>query len=132
MKIALIILSVMFLSTSFAQEAEQAASPLQVEAKLGKEVMDRELTQEASTFTVGERAYLWMKVTNGAGQSVTVVWTHGEHSYETTLDIGGSPWRTWAYKTLGHAGEWSVSVRSSEGKELAQMTFQVTEQMKAE
>lgn len=132
MKRALAIFVLILVSFSLAQEAEEKASPIQIEAKLGKDVIDRELTEEAATFTLGERAYLWMRVTDGAGRSITVVWTHGDHRYETTLDIGGSPWRTWAYKTLGHAGEWSVSVHDAEGKEHAQMTFQVVEQMKAE
>jgi len=132
MKRTLAILVLILVKLSPAQEAEEKIGSIQIEAKLGKDVVDRELTEEATTFTLGERAYLWMRVTDGAGQAITVVWAHGEHRYETTLEIGGSPWRTWAYKTVGHAGEWSVSVRDAEGKELANMTFQVMEQMKAD
>lgn len=132
MKSFAIILALVFACFVHGQEVDVETSPIQIEAKLGKNVVDRELTEEASTFSPGERAYLWMRVTGGAGQSITVIWTHGDHSYETTLEVGGSPWRTWAYKTLGHAGEWLVSVRSSEGKELVHMAFQVAEQVEAE
>lgn len=126
----ILVLALMFAGVSLAQEAEPAQggqSAIQVEAKLGKDVVDRELSEEASTFSVGERVYLWMRVTGAAGDSITVTWTHGEHSYDVMLGVGGSPWRTWAYKTAAYPGDWSVSVSDSQGNVLKQMSFKVEE-----
>jgi hypothetical protein len=114
-------------SVSLAQEAEPMQMKVQAEAKLGRDVIDRELTEEASTFSVGDRAYLWLRVTGAEGSAVTVTWTHGEHSYDVQLSIGGSPWRTWSYKTLTHAGDWAVTVTDSEGNVLKQMSFTAQE-----
>ena len=43
-----------------AGAADQAAGSLQVaEAKLGKGVQDRQITEEATTFAVNDKVYLW-------------------------------------------------------------------------
>src|SRR5688500_9469155 len=79
---------------AYAQDTLQVA-----EAKLGKGVQDRQITEEATTFGVNEKAYLWMRVTGGAGQ-VKVVWRSGDIADTVTLNVGGSGWRTWSSKTL--------------------------------
>ena len=109
------------------QEAMTAMGPEVVEANLGRAVENREIMDETSTFVVNERVYLWLKVAGAAGDSITVLWKHGEHSYQTALAIGGSPWRTWAYKTAAFAGDWSVSVMDKDGNVLKELTFTVQE-----
>ena len=83
------------------------------------------ITTEDSVFTVNEKVYLWMKVEGGPADSLTVTWKHGDDTYETKLNIGGSPWRTWAYKTAWLAGDWSVTVTSPAGEVLKEMQFTV-------
>lgn len=96
------------------------------EAMLGRSVENRELIDTASTFEVNDRVYLWLKVTGGAaGDSVTVIWKHGEHAYTTMLGIGGSSWRTWAYKTAWDAGDWAVTVADKDGNVLKEMSFKI-------
>ncbi len=80
------------------------------DAKLGKNVVDREITDETTTFAVGEKAYLWLRVEGGTGETLTVVWKINDLEFPVDLSIGGSPWRTWATKTLHLAGDWSVTV----------------------
>ena len=95
------------------------------EAKLGKNVVDRTITDETTTFAPGEKAYLWLKVEDAAGETLTVTWTINDQVYPATLNIGGSPWRTWASKTLHIAGEWTVTVTDAAGATLNESTFVV-------
>ena len=88
------------------------------EAKLGKHVVDRKVADETSVFAPGERAYLWMKVDDAAGETLTVTWKINGQSYPAELKIGGSPWRTWASKSLHIAGQWTVTVTDAAGAKL--------------
>jgi hypothetical protein len=111
---------------SRAQEGEAAAGGIQItEAKLGTGVENRELIGEDSTFALSSKVFLWMKVTGGTSDQITVIWKNGETTHPTTLMIGGSPWRTWATKNATKAGEWSVSVTDTAGSVLKEMTFKV-------
>ena len=105
--------------------AAVSAQALEVsEAKLGKGVQNREIVDEATTFAVNEKAYLWLRVTGGPGE-INVTWSIGDHSDTVPLKIGGSPWRTWANKTLWQAGDWKVTVTDSAGQVLKEISFQV-------
>ena len=88
------------------------------EAKLGKHVDDRKVADESSVFAPGEKAYLWMIVDDAAGETLTVTWEINGQSYPAKLKIGGSPWRTWARKSLHIAGEWTVTVTDMAGAKL--------------
>jgi Protein of unknown function (DUF2914) len=94
------------------------------DAKLGKGVQDREIVDETTTFAVNEKAYLWLRVTGGPGD-IKVTWSIGDHSDSVSLHIGGSPWRTWANKTLWQAGEWKATVTDGNDQVLKEITFQV-------
>ena len=59
------------------------------EAKLGKTVVDRKVADESSVFAPGERAYLWMKVDDAAGETLTVTWEINGQTYPAELKIGG-------------------------------------------
>jgi hypothetical protein len=107
-------------------QEEAAAGGIQIaEAKLGTNVENRELIGEDSTFALSAKVFLWMKVTGGASDQITVIWKNGEMTHSTTLMIGGSPWRTWATKTATKAGDWSVSVTDTAGNVLKEMMFKV-------
>ena len=95
------------------------------EAKLGKGVVDREVTEETSVFGLNEPAYLWMRVVDGEGQDITVTWKHGALSYSVTLNVGSSSWRTWSSKVLFLPGEWTVTVTDSAGGQLYETTLTV-------
>jgi hypothetical protein len=113
---------------AFGQETAPPQSQLAVaEAKLGTGVENKAIVGEGSEFTVNDKVYLWVKLTGGPSDSITVTWKHGADSYETKLNVGGSPWRTWSYKTVWKAGEWTVSVTSASGDVLKEMTFMVKE-----
>ena len=95
------------------------------EAKLGKGVVDRMIADETATFAPGEKAFLWLKVEDAAGESLTVTWQVDGQTYPATLAIGGTPWRTWASKTLHIAGEWTVTVTDAAGVTLNETKFTV-------
>jgi hypothetical protein len=98
---------------------------LVTDAKLGKNVVDREITEEATTFALGEKAYLWLRVEGGAGETLKVVWKIDDQEYPVDLRIGGSPWRTWATKTLHLPGDWTVTVTDAAGNTLNEATLKV-------
>jgi hypothetical protein len=125
----LVLLSVVLFSLSVrAQTEEPQKAGLKIdEMKLGTAVENRAIAGETAEFSVGQKAYVWMKVTGGAGDSISVTWEYGEKSYTTVLAIAGSPWRTWAYKTLYGAGDWKVKVTDSAGSVLKELDFKVRE-----
>ncbi|MGQ0579032.1 MAG: DUF2914 domain-containing protein [Betaproteobacteria bacterium] len=101
------------------------AQNLVIDAKLGRNVVDREITDETTTFAVGEKAYLWLRVEGGTDETLTVVWKVNDLEFPVELRIGGSPWRTWANKTLHIAGEWTVTVTDTAGNTLNEATLKV-------
>jgi Protein of unknown function (DUF2914) len=104
---------------------DQAAGSLQVaEAKLGKGVQDRQITEEATTFAVNDKVYLWLKVTGGPAE-LKVNWKIDDQTDAVSLKIGGSPWRTWSTKTAFKAGDWTVTVTDAGGQVLKEMKFTV-------
>ncbi len=111
----------------FASLVAVAATPLTVtQAKLGTAVQNRQLSGEATSFPVDSQVYLWLEVAGGSSDSITVTWkSPGGGSLQTQLDVKGSPWRTWAYKTVRAAGDWQVSVSSADGTVLKTLSFSV-------
>jgi len=101
------------------------AQNLVTDAKLGRNVVDREITDETTTFAVGDKAYLWLRVEGGAGETLKVVWKINDQEFPVDLRIGGSPWRTWATKTLYIAGDWTVTVTDAAGNTLNEATLKV-------
>ena len=95
------------------------------EAKLGKAIVDREISEETVTFALNETAYLWMRVVDGNGETITVTWSNGSQSYDVSLAIGSDSWRTWSSKILHLAGEWTVTVTDASGATLHQTSLTV-------
>jgi hypothetical protein len=95
------------------------------EAKLGKGVQDREITEEASSFALNEKAYLWLRVTGGPSDPIQVTWKTGDHTDSVPLNIGSASWRTWSSKTLWMAGDWTVTVTDAGGQVLQEVSFTV-------
>jgi hypothetical protein len=95
------------------------------EAKLGKGVQDREITEEASAFALNEKAYLWLRVTGGPSDPIQVTWKTGDHTDTVPLKIGSASWRTWSSKTLWMAGDWTVTVTDAGGQVLQEVNFTV-------
>lgn len=127
-----ILFVVIAFASAFAPAQEQAmeASLTIADAKLGRDVVDREIVDETSMFSLNDRVYLWMRVVGGSKDSITIVWKTGDQSYETKLYIGGSPWRTWTYKTAFTAGDWSVAISDETGTVLKELKFAVSEPTK--
>jgi hypothetical protein len=112
-KLARLLAMLALLVPAFAYAAGTVA-----EAKLGRNVVDRQIVDETTTFAVGEKAFLWLRMEDAAGETLTVTWKIDDQAYPATLSIGGTPWRTWANKTLHIAGEWTVTVTDAAGTTL--------------
>jgi len=127
MKMILVAACVLILAPHLMTQTSAAVSqnPQIVDAKLGKNVVNREITEEAGEYAVNERAYLWLKVAGAEGESLKVTWKTGDHSWTSDLSVGGSPWRTWCYKTAALAGLWTITVADSRGNILKEMKFEV-------
>jgi DUF2914 family protein len=96
-----------------------------VDAKLGKGVQDRQITEEATTFAVNDKVYLWLKIAGGPADGVKVNWKLGDKVEPYTLKVGGNPWRTYASKTAYKPGEWTVTVTDANDQVLKEMKFTV-------
>jgi hypothetical protein len=128
MKRSLVSLAVVvfFLAPSLLPAQEKETKELKVvQAQLGKDVQNKHIVDTTTTFTVNEKAYLWMRLTGGPADSITVTWKTGDQSYPSKLNVGGSPWRTWSYKTLYTPGDWTVTVTDATGNSLKEMSFKV-------
>ena len=72
-----ILLSLLFAAGAFSAQAQaqgqasetaaenETATVLEVTAKLGTGVEDRELVEESSSFQVNDKAYLWLRLAGG-------------------------------------------------------------------
>ena len=119
-------LALVSLSPLSAQQKNGSGKGLRVtEALLGKDVQNKKLVDTTSTFLLNERAYFWFRVVGGPSDSITVTWKTGDQKYTSKLNVGGSPWRTWSYKTMAVAGDWKVTVTDAEGNILKEMSFTV-------
>jgi len=108
-----------------AQTEKAAASIAVADAKLCKDIKERTASDEDSVFAANAKAFLWLKITGGASDSITVTWKHGEHSFQTVLAVGSDPWRTWASKTVSATGDWTVTVTDMQGSVLKEVNFKV-------
>ena len=115
--------------TSATETEEEFGTPVLTvtAAKLGLGVENREIVDEGTAFNVNDRVYLWMKVAGGPSDPVTVTWQWPGMTFSYDLEIGGNPWRTWAYKTMHTGGDWSVSVADAGGNVLKTMSFTVSD-----
>jgi hypothetical protein len=95
------------------------------DAKLGKGIQDREITEEATAFAVNDKAYLWLRVTGGPSDPLQVTWKSGDHTDTVSLKVGAATWRTWSSKTLWKAGDWTVTVTDAGGNVLKEIAFSV-------
>ena len=103
-----------------------SAEGLQVaDAKLGKGVQDRSITEEATSFAVNDKVYLWLKLTGGGSDPVKVSWKVGDSVDTVTLKVGGNPWRTWSSKTAWKAGDWTVTISDASDQVLKELKFTV-------
>ena len=110
-----------------AQDAgmKSQAGPKVVQMKLGTGVQDKQIVGEDSTFALNSKVYVWLKITGSAGDSLTVTWKQGDHSYKGNIFVGGNGWRVWAYKTVSMAGEWTVAISTQAGDVLKDASFMV-------
>jgi hypothetical protein len=113
------------LTSTFAL-APASAEGLQVaDAKLGKGVQDRNITEEATSFALNDKVYLWLKLTGGGIDPVKVSWKVGDSVDTVTLKVGGNPWRTWSSKTAWKAGDWTVTISDASDQVLKELKFTV-------
>ena len=116
---------------ALAQEKEVNVTPpagLRIEqTKFGLDLENREIVAETTTFHMGDLVYLWMRVVRGPADPIQVTWTSDDFTETAQLPIGGSPWRTWAKKTLFQPGTWTVKVASADGTELWSTSLTVAE-----
>lgn len=97
------------------------------QTKFGLNLENREIVEETTTFHQGDLVYLWMRVVGGPADPIQVTWTSDDFTETAQLPIGGSPWRTWAKKTLWQPGTWNVKVTSADGTELWSTALTVAE-----
>jgi hypothetical protein len=115
---------------AFVALAAEAKELHATEFGVGTDVVDRELQGRAESFAEGATVAFFIRVEGGQpGDKVDHVWLHeGKEAARISLELGGSPWRTWSKKTLhkGSTGQWKVEARSADGRLLAEGQFNCT------
>jgi Protein of unknown function (DUF2914) len=112
-----------------APPAATAPAITVAEAVVAKSVVDRAPQDTGTAFPadVGQ-VVCWTKLSGAAGTSIHHVWFHGDTQVgDVTLEVGGSPWRTWSRKTVppDWTGAWHVEVRDASGTVLKRIDFTV-------
>lgn len=106
----------------------EAVAQVEVEASVAAAIVDRMPQNPTTSFPadVGT-VYAWSRITGAAGTTIQHVWIHDGQEYPVTLEIGGSPWRTWSSKAIPAewAGDWTVEVRDAAGTVLQTLSFTV-------
>ena len=114
-----------------AAKAAPAAGGMTVEAKLCKNLQNREPVDLTDSFKISDgQVITFSRVTGGAGSEIHHVYFLGDRQIDDiTLKVGGSPWRTNSKKTLradtGMAGDWRVEIRDAGGAVLETLKFKV-------
>jgi hypothetical protein len=111
-----------------AQDTEAQVTPVTVEAVVAEAIVDRMPQNPGNEFAaeVGNVS-VWTNVTGAEGSSIQHVWIFGEEEFPVTLQIGGSPWRTWSTKEIPPewSGEWRVEIRDAAGNALDTVSFTI-------
>ena len=104
------------------------AAQVEVEASIAASIVDRMPENPATSFPsdVGT-LYCWTRVSGAAGTTLQHVWIHDGQEHPVSLDIGGSPWRTWSSKEIPAewSGDWTVEIRDAAGAVLQTLSFTV-------
>lgn len=120
-------------TTQAAPAPPPAASALTVEVGVvARSVVDRVPQDTGTTFPadVGEIACFTQIEGASADAPSTIhhVWFHGDTQVaDVTLEVRGSPWRTWSRKTVpaDWTGPWHVEVQDGSGTVLKRIDFTV-------
>jgi hypothetical protein len=109
-----------------AVKSEASAAGIQVlDAKLGKDIKDKEISEEAAEFDLNAKVWFWVKVKGAANESLTITWKCGDLTKESKLNVTSSPFRTWTAKNVAKAGDWTVTVADASGNTLKELKFTV-------
>lgn len=106
----------------------QAAAQVSVEAQIAEAIVDR-MPQNPGTSYAADVGSVscWSRVTGAEGTTIQHVWIHGEMEFPVSLQVGGTPWRTWSTKAIPPewAGDWRVEIRDGAGNLLDTLSFTV-------
>jgi hypothetical protein len=104
--------------------ASQAAGA-SAEVKAAKNIVDREPVEEGTSFTAGEKVWIWSRVHNAKDTTITHVWKfNGDEIWTATLDVKSSRWTTYSRRTV-RAGQYEVVVQGQDGAVLGSVSFSV-------
>lgn len=105
---------------AFADQTAEAKSAKGVDKKTHQPV------DEATEFTVGQRVYVWSKLTDTKGKNFAHVWKKdGKEIRKTTFE--GKSATMYRYTNLSYlaAGSYTVEVQSADGTVLTSVSFTV-------
>jgi len=112
-------------------DPERLLAQVTVEAEVAEGVVDREPQNPSTEFPtdVGQ-VTLWTRVSGAEGTTIQHVWIYDGMEFPVSLEIGGSPWRTWSTKQIPPewAGAWRVEIRDAGGNAAATVNFTVGQQ----
>ena len=122
-------LMVLLAVTQQAPEARPVPAQPRVELRLGRGVVNREINDTDETYFATETVYAWMEITGATFGHVEHVWLRdGKEVSRYSLTIGAPrAFRAWS-RHRAQAGNYTVEVRTPDGRVLARKAFHVFEE----
>lgn len=132
--VALVSLVMLLAAGTAAAQTEAPASPAPdqaapagaaAEVKAAKAIENREPVDEGSSFTAGERVWIWSRITGAANTTVKHVWKKdGNEAWSASLPVKSTRWTTYSRRTV-QAGQYVVEVQGEDGSVLGSVSFSV-------
>ncbi len=108
-----------------AQSEAPAQQGAAAEVKAAKGVENKEPVEEGTSFAVGDKVWVWSRITGAASTTVKHVWKkHGQEVWSASLPVKGNRWTTSSRRTV-QAGQYVVEVQGEDGSVLGSVSFDV-------
>ncbi len=124
MKTRLIWLAAVILCAWVGMVGRAAAEPT-AEVKAAKGVENKQPVDEGTSFTAGEKVWVWSRVTGADGQTIKHVWKRdGKDEWTANLKIKSAKYTTHSRRNV-RAGEYTVEVQAEDGSKIGEVSFSV-------
>jgi hypothetical protein len=101
--------------------AEGAAA----EVKAAKGVENKLPVEEGTSFTAGEKVWIWSRVTGAEGTTIKHVWKRdGKDDWTANLKVKSAKYTTHSRRNV-RAGEYTVEVLAEDGAKIGEVSFSV-------
>jgi len=107
--------------------AQETATFEILDAKVTSAIADKEAADTKTTFTTGEKAYIWMKVKPSAeGATLAIKYSLDGAAVWAMDPVPARLGRLWYYKTIHAPGAWKAEIVDGADKVIKELTWTAT------